>query len=390
MYDEITALSRILAVLREPVARKSYAFPSLDLIKGQQDSCESEDRSEVVIEKLATFGFKATVEGRKVGPVVTRYELQLAPGVKISSIRAIAEDLAVALMSDRVRILAPIPGTSLVGVEIVNESRATVEFKTSLREAIRVGRGEGRSMELPMALGCDTAGTPKVLDLAKMPHLLVAGQTGSGKSVGLGTIIMSLLYTRTPDECRLVLVDPKRVELSLFAKVPHVDRVITESEDAAEMFAGLVNEMESRYRLLEQAGVRNIAAYNRDGLKMPYIVVVVDEMADLIMSAKETEVSIVRLAQKARAVGIHLVLATQKPVVKVITGLIKSNIPSRLAFQVASKSDSRVILDTNGAEKLSGRGDMLALYVGVSDPERLHGAWVSDLEIASVVNSIGG
>lgn len=390
MYDDIAALSRILEALREPVVQKIYAFPSLDLIKGQQETCESEDRSAVVIEKLAAFGFKATVEGRKVGPVVTRYELRLAPGVKISSIRAIAEDLAVTLMSDRVRILAPIPGTSLVGVEIVNESRATVEFKTSLKEAIRVGRGENRSMELPMALGCDTAGEPRVLDLAKMPHLLVAGQTGSGKSVGLSTIIMSLLYTRTPEECRLVLVDPKRVELSLFAKVPHVDQVITESEDAAEMFAGLVNEMESRYRVLEQAGVRNIAAYNQDGLKMPYIVVVVDEMADLIMSAKETEVSIVRLAQKARAVGIHLVLATQKPVVKVITGLIKSNIPSRLAFQVASKSDSRVILDTNGAEKLSGRGDMLALYVGVSDPERLHGAWVSDMEIATVVKSIGG
>lgn len=391
MIDEMTALANVLEALREPeMAPKAYAFPSLSLVRESREVSGSEDRSVAVVEKLAEFGFKATVEGRRVGPVVTRYELRLAPGMKLSKLRSVSEDLAVALESDKVRILAPIPGTSLVGIEIVNESRATVGFKASIREAIRLGRGKDRTMELPMALGCNTAGVPKVLDLAKMPHLLVAGQTGSGKSVGLSSIIMSLLYTRTPDECRLVLVDPKRVELSLYAKVPHVDQIITEPEDALEMFSGLVDEMESRYRLLEQAGVRNISGYNQDGVRMPYIVVVVDEMADLIMSVKEIEKHIVRLAQKARAVGIHLVLATQKPVVKVITGLIKSNIPSRLAFQVASQSDSRVILDTNGAEKLVGSGDMLALYVGVTEPERLHGAWVSDSEIASVVKNIGG
>ena len=390
MFDEMNALANVIDALRAPVSPETYNFPSISLIRDMREVGVSEDRSVAVIEKLAEFGFKATVEGRSVGPVVTRYELRLAPGMKLSQLRSVSEDLAVALESDRVRIQAPIPGTSLVGVEIVNDTRATVGFKSSLKEAIRLGRGKDRKMELPMALGCDTAGNPKVMDLARMPHLLVAGQTGSGKSVGLSTVILSLIYTKRPDECRLVLVDPKRVELSMYSKVPHVDQVVTESEDAVEMFSGLVTEMESRYRLLEQAGVRNISAYNRDGVKMPYIVVVVDEMADLLMSVKAVESDIVRLAQKARAVGIHLVLATQKPVVKVITGLIKSNVPSRLSFQVASKTDSRVILDCNGAEKLSGLGDMLAFYPGVSEPERLHGAWVSDTEIMSVVNSIGG
>jgi S-DNA-T family DNA segregation ATPase FtsK/SpoIIIE len=297
----------------------------------------------------------------------------------------VSEDLAVALHSDRIRIQAPIPGTSLVGIEVANEKFSTVGIKEVIK-AVKESKGE-----LPIGIGVDIVGNPKVTDLAKMPHLLIAGQTGSGKSVGLNVILMSLIYTKSPEECQLILVDPKRVEMTSYEGIPHLLRpVVTDPEDAVQVFEDLVKEMEKRYRILAEAKVRNIVSYNELGEgRMPYIVAVIDEMADLMMTAgKRVETCIVRLAQLARAVGIHLVLATQKPIVKVITGLIKSNLPSRIAYQVTSGMDSRVILDNIGAEKLIGRGDLLMVAPGTSEPERFHGAWISDAEIEAVCDSI--
>jgi S-DNA-T family DNA segregation ATPase FtsK/SpoIIIE len=297
--------------------------------------------------------------------------VRLAPGERLGSVRGVAEDLAVAL-SGKVRILAPIPGTSLVGVEVQNEKPASVGLRASVKAL------KGR---LPVSLGVDTAGNPRSMDLASTPHLLVAGQTGSGKSVFLNSLIVSLIYSKTPDEVKLVLVDPKRVEMSAYKGMPHLLRpVVTDPEGAVEALEGLVDEMEDRYSRLEAKGARNIEGF---GPGMPYIVCVVDEMADLMDAAgKRLTDLVVRLAQKSRAVGIHLVLATQRPDVKVLNGRIKANIPARIAFQVVSQTDSRVILDEGGAERLAGRGDMLVRTTG--DPERFHGAWVSDSEIAAV------
>jgi S-DNA-T family DNA segregation ATPase FtsK/SpoIIIE len=288
-------------------------------------------------------------------------------------------------MSGHVRILAPIPGTGLIGFEIPNKEPATIGLNKVLTEY------DGKQ-KLPMCIGVDTVGKPRIFDLVKMPHLLIAGQTGSGKSVCLNSIILSLIFTKTPDEVQLILIDPKRVEMTNYKDLPHLYRpVIVEPAEATQAFNDLTIEMERRYKVLSEAGVRNIESYNASGLKMPYIVVIADEMADLMMtSGKELETMIVRLAQLSRAVGIHLVLATQKPIVKVITGLIKSNMPSRIAFQVASRGDSRVILDCNGAESLVGHGDMLMAYPGAPEPERFHGCWVSDAEITAVTDSLKG
>lgn len=368
---------------------RQYKFPSLGLLKKYTASGSGSTMPPEVLErKLLEFGFRGKVVNISEGPLLTRYEVKLAAGVKISQIRKINEDLGIALMSDKVRIQAPIPGTALVGIEVLNDVPATI----GLRDVMKTARKYKNKYQLPIAIGTDTTGDPVVLDLAKMPHLLVAGQTGSGKSVSLNTMILSILYNRTPDECQLILIDPKRVEMTSYRGIPHLRRdVVTDPEDAVDVLGELVSEMERRYRILEENGVRNIVSYNsRKGVdKMPYIVAVVDEMADLMMtSGKVLEDYIVRLAQLARAVGIHLVLATQKPIVKVITGLIKSNMPSRISFQVASKSDSRVILDENGAEKLAGRGDMLASHPGCSELERFHGAWVSDEEVTRIVEAI--
>lgn len=366
----------------------SYKRPSLSFLKAYNHGStpEAAVAPETLTEKLQEFGITGEVVNVSVGPLITRYELRLDTGVKLSKVRSASEDLAVALMSDRVRIQAPIPGTSLVGIEVPNRETDIVEFKPVASRALRL---KGKT-ELPIGIGVDITGDPIVLDLAKMPHLLIAGRTGAGKSVCLSTIILSLLYTKTPEECQLILVDPKRVEMTAYKGIPHLKvPVITEPTLAVDMFSTLVAEMEHRYAVLQAAGVRNIKSYKEQGGEMPYLVTVVDEMADLMMTAgKELEKSIVRLAQLARAVGIHLVLATQKPVVKVITGLIKSNMPSRISFQVASKTDSRVILDENGAERLAGRGDMLALHPGVTEPERLHGAWISDKEIKKITDSL--
>ena len=380
LMRKILAVRSAITVTETPSTPKQYAFPSVDLLNATETRPEGAlVESSVLEQRLSEFGIKGQVVNICRGPIVSRYEIKLATGVKLSQVRSIVDDLAVALSVERIRILAPIPGTSLVGVEVVNQKPATVNFKPSKA-----------SEKLPLFLGVDTAGNYQTFDLTSMPHVLVAGQTGSGKSGVLNAVILSILYSKTPDECKLVLVDPKRVEMASYRKLPHLLRpVITEPREAIEAFHDLVSEMETRYTILEQAGCRNIESYNATGRWMPYIVVIVDEMADLMMtSGKELEGLIVRLAQLARATGIHLVLATQKPIVKVVTGLIKSNIPTRIALQTVSKSDSRIIIDCNGAEKLAGRGDLLMVGPGIEEPERYHGAWVSDHEIKSITDWI--
>jgi S-DNA-T family DNA segregation ATPase FtsK/SpoIIIE len=383
-------LQKKIRILRElslgtVKAIKKYVAPDLSLLKDYDAGTpESQIESKVLEDKMAEFGLTGTVVNISRGPVITRYEIRLASGVKLSSVRSVSEDLALALMSEHIRIQAPIPGTNLVGIEVPNGKASTIALKAVLE-------GMDKTGHLNVAVGVDTTGKAKSVDLTKMPHLLIAGQTGSGKSVCLNGIILSILYTKTPEECQLILIDPKRVEMVSYKDIPHLRcPVVTEPEDAVKVFEGLIKEMENRYRLLAGREVRNIESYNSMGKEhLPYIVCVVDEMADLMMcSGKALEKMIVRIAQLARAVGIHLVLATQKPVVSVITGLIKSNVPSRIAFQVTSSSDSRVILDTNGAEALIGRGDMLAVFPGTPDPIRYHGAWVSDSEIQAVARSL--
>jgi S-DNA-T family DNA segregation ATPase FtsK/SpoIIIE len=386
MNDTTSLLKKISAIKGLNIFKpRKYSYPTLDLLKDYTyGHSENEVPVEVLEDKMAEFGLQGEVVHISRGPVVTRYEIRLAKGVKLSQVRTVSEDLAIALMTQNVRIQAPIPGTSLVGIEFANDKPSTIALKAVLSKV-------DREYILPLAVGVTTTGEAKTIDLAKMPHLLVAGATGSGKSVCLNSIILSILYTKTPEECRLVLIDPKRVELAAYRNIPHLWRpVVNDPEMAAEVFESLIEEMESRYKLLERREARNIESFNAMGTeKMPYIVVVCDELADLLMtSGKALEKMIVRLAQLARAVGIHLVLATQKPIVSVITGLIKSNMPSRIAFQVACQSDSRVILDCNGAEKLIGRGDMLMMYPGLSEPVRAHGAWVSDEEVRAVTTFI--
>jgi S-DNA-T family DNA segregation ATPase FtsK/SpoIIIE len=365
-----------------------YRFPTLGLLKDYPTEIFGNQMDPVVIEeKMQEFGLGAEVAHVRKGPMITRYELKLLKGTKLNNVRAISEDLAVALMAGSIRILAPIPGTSLVGIEVANDKLSTIGLKTILTPT--------ENYRIPISIGVDTVGNPKIVDLAKMPHLLIAGQTGSGKSVCLNGIILSILYHMTPAECELILVDPKRVEMASYKNIPHLRcPIVTETEDAIEVFSSLIEEMERRYELLAEADVRNIESYNnyKNSEPLPYIVTIVDEMSDLMTSKKEAsqelEDKIIQIAQKSRAAGIHLILATQRPDSKVITGRIKANMPSRIAFQVASKIDSRVILDRNGAEKLIGRGDMLMTYPGSPEPERFHGAWVSDAEITAVVNSL--
>lgn len=379
------ALRASLAALRAPVEAEEgsktttprpYKLPPLSLLRrAKTEPGAALLGAEVLEGKLKEFGIEGKVENIRSGPVVSRYEIRLAPGERLGSVRRVAEDLAVAL-SGKVRILAPIPGTSLVGIEVQNEKAVFVGLRSSIKAL------KGR---LPVSLGVDTAGNPRSMDLAATPHLLVAGQTGSGKSVFLNSLIVSLLYSKTPEECRMILIDPKRVEMSSYRGIPHLLRpVVTEPEDAVEALEDLVAEMENRYTRLEAAGARNIEGF--DGPGMPYIVCIVDELSDLMDTAgKRLTDLVVRLAQKSRAVGIHLVLATQRPDVNTLNGRIKANIPARIAFQVVSQTDSRVILDEGGAERLAGRGDMLVRTTG--EPERFHGAWVSDKEITAVALS---
>jgi len=333
--------------------------------------------SRILMEKLAEFGVDAEVINVNIGPIITQYEIKPAPGVKVSKFHALADDLALAIKATSIRIQAPIPGRGLVGIEIPNVSRDTIYLKDILLS------DEMKKMDglLAIGLGKDISGKPVVADLAKMPHLLIAGATGSGKSVCVNSIICSLLFRTTPDEVRLVMIDPKRIELSGYQGIPHlIQEVVTDNEDALVALNWAVTEMDQRYELLQRYKVKDLKAYNVEVEKLrmqddtiedhkkPFIIIIVDELADLMMTVgRDIERPITRLAQMARAIGIHLILATQRPSIKVITGVIKANFPSRIAFQVSSKIDSRVIIDSNGAEKLLGMGDSLFLPPGTGE-----------------------
>lgn len=360
--------------------------------------------AEVLEKTFQEFGLNVKVVEVDTGPVITQFELELEAGLRLSKVTALADDLAIALRVPSVRVVAPIPGKNTVGVEVPNDKQVMVR----LRELIEACPESLEKKRIPIFLGKDVSGRPLVVDLAKMPHLLIAGRTGTGKSVCLNSLILSILMTRNPDEVKMLMIDPKMVELSPYMRVPHLMHpVITDMKKAEAVLAWAVDKMEERYDLLARCGARHLDSYNelsreqklqRLGVeagseeadqipeKMPYIVIIADEMADMMMtSGKDVEGHIIRLAQKSRAVGIHLVLATQKPTVDVITGLIKSNLPARISFQVASRVDSRVVLDEMGADKLLGNGDMLYLAPGTSKISRAQGTYVSDSEVNKVV-----
>lgn len=341
---------------------------------------------------MESFGVKAKILQVSRGPAITRYEIQPPPGVKVSRIVSLADDIALSMAASDVRIEAPIPGKAAVGIEVPNKEISMVHLRDLLEAQEFVQSGS----KLTIALGKDIAGNPEVADLAKMPHLLIAGATGSGKSVCLNTLIASILFKATPDEVKLLMIDPKMVELATYNGIPHlVNPVVTDSKKAATALRWAVREMERRYEFFAQAGVRDITRYNKlfkkkepgGGQPLPLIVVIIDELADLMMVAPaDVEDAVCRLAQMARAAGIHLVVATQRPSVDVITGLIKANIPSRISFAVSSQIDSRTILDMSGAEKLLGKGDMLFNPVGAPKPVRIQGAFLSDREVEDLVN----
>lgn len=389
-----------------------YQLPSLDLLDRPAPSVDSQDRAILeqtaakIEETLHHFKIDARVVEVQKGPTITQYELALAAGIKVHKIMNLADDLAMALKAPSIRIVAPIPGKSTVGVEVPNKTRGIVR----LRELLEAPEFREEEYQLPLALGKDVAGAPVISDLGDMPHLLIAGSTGSGKSICINSIITTLLLTRTPDEVKLILVDPKMVELAQFENIPHLlAPVVTDMKKAPAILGWTVDKMEERYELFAMVGVRHITSYNalgreklRERLKdkvdeadlddfperLPWIVVIIDELADLMLtSSKEVETSITRLSQKSRAVGIHVILATQRPSVDVITGLIKANMSSRISFHVASKVDSRTILDRNGAEKLLGKGDMLYLPPGTSALVRVQGTFISDREIRDVVEA---
>ena len=364
-----------------------YAPPPMSLLGLGRGNPEHDagGTSRRLTQALAELGVEAHVVRAVVGPRVTRYELRLGSGVKVGKVRNLQQDIAYALAATEVRILAPIPGKSAVGVEVPNTRPAMVTLGDVFREY-----PSANDWSLPVGLGKDISGRAVFLDLAEMPHLLVAGTTGSGKSVMLNGLLTSLLLTTDPRQVKMVLIDPKRVELSQFARVPHlITPVVTDVKKAANALSWAVAEMERRYEVLERMGVRSLEGYNdRAERQMPYVVVVIDELADLMMTAAaKVEDAVIRLAQKARAVGIHLVVATQRPSVDVITGMIKANIPSRIAFAVSSQIDSRVILDTAGAEALLGQGDMLYKPVSASRPSRVQGAYISEAEVDRVVSA---
>ena len=350
------------------------------------------------------FGLNVKVVEIDTGPVITQFELELEKGLRLSKVTSLADDLAIALRVSSVRVIAPIPGKNTVGVEVPNDVRVMVRLK----ELIDSSRADIETKAIPMFLGKDASGKPLVVDMCKMPHLLIAGRTGTGKSVCLNTLIVSMLMTRSPDQVKMLMIDPKMVELSPYSRIPHLMHpVITDMKKAEAVLGWAVDKMEERYQLLSAVGVRHIDSYNKLGREkvlkklgldpetdeaatvpetMPYIVIVADEMADMMMtSGKDVEGHIIRLAQKSRAVGIHLVLATQKPTVDVITGLIKSNLPARISFQVASRMDSRVVLDEMGADKLLGKGDMLYMAPETSALQRAQGTYVSDDEVNKVI-----
>ena len=372
---------------REIVVPGEYVPPPLSLLSlGRSDpEHDAEGTSRRLTRALSELGVEAHVVRAVVGPRVTRYELRLGSGVKVGKVRNLQQDIAYALAATEVRILAPIPGKSAVGVEVPNTRPAQVTLGDVFSEY-----PDANDWSLPVGLGKDISGRAVFFDLAEMPHLLVAGTTGSGKSVMLNGLLTSLLLTTDPRQVKMVLVDPKRVELSQFARVPHlITPVVTDVKKAANALSWAVSEMERRYEVLERMGVRSLDGYNdRAEKQMPYVVIVIDELADLMMTAAaKVEDAVIRLAQKARAVGIHLVVATQRPSVDVITGMIKANVPSRIAFAVSSQIDSRVILDASGAEALLGQGDMLFKPVSALRPSRVQGAYISESEVEHVVSA---
>ena len=379
------------------IPEKIYELPPLDCLDLPKNSGstnsgdELRKRGETIVKTLQSFGVGTRIVDICQSPSVTRFELQPDPGVKISKITALADDIAMNLASSGVRIEAPIPNKNAVGIEVPNAEKAMV----TLREILESPTFKNNKSKLNVALGRDIQGEATCADLAKMPHLLVAGTTGSGKSVCLNTMIVSLLYNATPDEVKLIMIDPKKVEFTVYRNIPHLlVPVVADPRKAAGALSWAVAEMDKRYALFAEKGVRNLQGYNNYALsenlpKMPQIVIIIDELSDLMMAASnEVEDSICRLAQKARAAGMHLIVATQRPSVDVITGLIKANIPSRIAFAVKSQIDSRTIIDTQGAEKLLGNGDMLYCPVGLSKPVRVQGSYVSDDEIERVIDFV--
>ena len=385
-----------------------YQPPPLELLEPpppfpiHEHEAKINQRALLLERTLLDFGYNVRVVQIDTGPVITQFEIELEAGLRVSNIHRLADDLAIALAVPSVRIVAPIPGKSTVGIEVPNERRGMVK----LIEVVEAVDARPERLRIPLFLGKDVKGVPLAFDLADMPHLLIAGRTGTGKSVCLNAMILSILMTKRPDEVKLILIDPKMVELSQFKRIPHLMHpVVTDMKKAESLLAWACDKMDERYGYLARAGVRNIQTYNQLGAEeiyerlrpeddqerariptfMPYIVIIADEMADLMMTAaKEVESHIVRLAQKSRAVGMHLIVATQKPTVDVITGLIKGNLPARIAFQVASQGDSRVVLDAIGANKLLGNGDMLFLIPGTSHVIRAQGTYVSDNEVHRV------
>lgn len=391
---------------------EGYLLPGIDLLTEPERSFGTvqekiiKAKSAALEQVLTEFGIEAHVAGSEPGPTITMFELALAPGVKVSQISNLSNDIARALGAPAVRVVAPLPGKHTIGIEVPNSQKETVRIKDLISRA-----GDSyKRMEIPLFLGKDSSGQAIVSDLTDMPHLLIAGTTGSGKSVFINSIIMSIMLTKRPDEVKLVLVDPKMVEMTAFTKIPHLMApIVTEISKAEQIFDWATVKMDERYALFAEAGVKNIGGYNALGTeeiirrfnpqtpdeearipkKLPYYVIVVDELADLMMTAsKEIEGYIVRIAQKSRAVGIHIVLATQRPQATVVTGLIKANLPTRVSFRVATRLDSRIVLDQNGAETLLGQGDMLFLKPGTSDLIRAQAAFVDETEVRKVVNHL--
>ena len=393
---------------REGTVSEDYQQKFLAILYDDRDQvkAEEEDKSSILLEKLKEFGIEGEITDRYSGPVVTSYEFKPAPGVKVNQIANLSDDLALAMQATRIRIIAPIPGKGVVGIEIPNQHRQMV----MLKELLASDNFKAQEGCLAFAMGKTITGESFSADLTNMPHLLIAGATGSGKSVCLNTVITSLLYRATPEELHFIMIDPKRIELSIYRGIPHlqfqyrvhvkegeepvtrtVEGVVTDSDETLQIFRMAVTEMDARYKMLAKEACRNIEEYNRKSeRRMSYLVIVIDELADLMLSreAGEIENRIAKLAQMSRAVGIHLILATQRPSVDVITGVIKANFPSRIAFQVASRTDSRTILDANGAESLLGRGDMLYMPPGKAEPERLHGPFISTKETNQIVDFV--
>ncbi len=393
----VTELARTVNTVAEeeafaanPIARGDWKLPLLSFLKKPDTAEEKVDKevyyqvSKQLEQKLKNFGVSGKVVGISPGPVVTTYEYSPAPGVKINKIVGLADDLALGLKAQSVRVVGSVPGKAALGIEIPNPVRSVVYIRDLLSsDEFRNGKDK-----LAIVLGLDVVGSPSIANLAKMPHLLIAGATGAGKSVAINTIIASILYNATPEEVRLLMVDPKRIELSGYDGIPHLlHPVVVEPKLASRALIWAVREMERRYKLLEEARVKSFDSYNESsGEKLPYIVIIVDELADLMMVAsKDVEASIARLAQMARAAGMHLILATQRPSVDVLTGLIKANFPTRISFKVSSKIDSRTILDASGAEHLLGAGDMLYLANGSSRLQRVHGAYITEAETEAIV-----